>query len=239
MIYSHNSVNRNEDESFSFTVDGDSITLNCKVNFSGKIHESSVTFNVQESKGKVMQADMVNFSDRGDIILRRLYSVADTALDGVDSRFEPRPLARLSVSEDGTDAIFHVLGHVENPPEGITLIERDVENIGIAAFMSEQSPFFNETFLKYQSKKKITDNSDIRNSIAYLEAQVDSLTRIILSLVSDDSEARRILAKADESSILDIKSEDKLMKEFENKKNVRSLQQDFYTSVNQINALSQ
>lgn len=239
MIYSHDSSNGNSEDKFSFTLDKDFITLNCKVYFSGSIHESSVTFNFNESKGKVIQADMVNLLNSGDVIIRQLYSIADTSLDGVDARFNPKPLARFSLSDDGSDGIFHIFGHVENPPEGITLIERNIETIGIASFMSEQSPFFNETFLKYQSKKKVTDNSDIRNSIAYLEAQVDSLTRIILSLVSDDSEARRILAKADESSILDIKSEDKLMKEFENKKNVRSLQQDFYASVNQINALSQ
>ena len=233
MIYSHNSCNRNDGESFSFSVDGNKITLTFTVNFADEMRTKSIDFNLDDYRGKVVQAEMVNFKDRGEIMIHSLYTTADYALDGMDSRFEPRPIARLALNEDGTDGIFHVLGHVEKPPDNINLVERDVQTC-LPVFLSEKCPFFKAVFEKFLSKKHIADNIDIRDSLAYIEAQLDALTRIVLELVPDDSEARRILAKADESSILNIKPEEKLLSEFEHKEKIRTYQQAFYTDVERI-----
>lgn len=233
MIYSHNSCNRNDGESFSFSVDGNKITLTFTVNFADEMRTKSIDFNLEDYRGKVVQAEMVNFKDRGEIMIHSLYTTADYALDGMDSRFEPRPIARLALNEDGTDGIFHVLGHVEKPPDNINLAERDVQTC-LPVFLSEKCPYFKTVFEKFLSKKNIADNIDIRDSLAYIEAQLDALTRIVLELVKDDSEARRILAKADESSILNIKPEEKLLNEFGHKEKLRTYQQTFYTDVERI-----
>lgn len=233
MIYSHNKTNRHEGKEFSLSVDANKITLSFTVEFSDAKRTKTIEFNLEECKGKVMQAEMVNCSDRGDVIIHPMYSTADYALDGVDARYEPRSIARIALSEDGTDGILHIIGHVDKPPEEIELIERDTQTC-LPVFLSEYCPYFKTTFKKYQSKKKISDNVDMRNSLAYLETQVDALTRIVLSLVSDDSEARRILAKAEESSILNIKTEDKLLEEFENKKTLRAYQEAFYTDIKKL-----
>lgn len=238
MIYSHNSVNRGEGETFSLTVSGNIIILDFTVNFASAPRTKSVEFNLDECRGKVLQVDMVNLCDNGDIMIHPIYSVADYVLDGVDARFEPRPIARIAVNEDGTDGICHVLGHIENPPEGIELVERDVR-VSLPVFLSEQCPYFKSVFEKFQSKKKISDNVDMRNSLAYLEAQVDALTRIVLTLVSDDSEARRILLKAEEFSILNIKNEERLLAEFENKKELRALQKVFYSDVQKLEEINE
>lgn len=233
MIYSHNSCNRNDGESFSFSVDGNKITLTFTVKFADEMRTKSIGFNLEDYRGKVVQAEIVNFKDRGEIMIHSLYTTADYALDGMDSRFEPRPIARLALSEDGTDGIFHVLGHVEKPPDNINIAERDVQTC-LPVFLSEKCPYFKTVFEKFLSKKHIADNIDIRDSLAYIEAQLDALTRIVLDLVPDDSEARRILAKAEESSILNIKPEEKLLNEFEHKEKLRTYQQAFYTDVERI-----
>lgn len=71
---------------------------------------------------------------------------------------------------------------------------------------------------------------DQRDSVSYLEAQVDILTRLVLELHKDDtSELVNILRQADEQSVLDIKGTDALSKEFLKKKAwVRTVQKDYY-----------
>ena len=70
---------------------------------------------------------------------------------------------------------------------------------------------------------------DIYNTVTYLESQVDALTRLVLQLTNSNSEAAKILRKADKYSVLDIKNEDKILQEFEtDKKNVRDMQKEYY-----------
>lgn len=224
MIFSHQKAK--EGETFKLSVHGDTITLDYDVIFCDMEEKGSVSFSIYDTRGKVIQADLVNFSDRGELKIHELYHIADFSLDGIDARFYPRPLCRLSVSEDGTDSIMHIFGNVSDSG-GVEMVERTWQQ-NIVVFLSEKSPFYASKFEEFKKKKKITDSTDIRDSLAYLDAQVDALTRIVLALVPDDSEARRILARAEEASILDIKSEEKLLAEFEHKQKVREAQKAFY-----------
>lgn len=71
---------------------------------------------------------------------------------------------------------------------------------------------------------------DQRDSVSYLEAQVDILTRLVLELHKDDNRPlTEILRKADEHSVLNIKDEASLANEFVKKKAwVRTVQKDYY-----------
>ena len=70
---------------------------------------------------------------------------------------------------------------------------------------------------------------DPYKSIAYLEVQVDILTRILLATLPEDSKYSKVLKAADEQSILDIKPEDALLEEItDGKARVRELQQKYY-----------
>ena len=72
-------------------------------------------------------------------------------------------------------------------------------------------------------------NVDQRDSVSYLEAQVDILTRLVLALhEGNDSPLTEILKLADQNSVLDIKNTDALVKEFISKKAwVRKVQKDY------------
>lgn len=79
---------------------------------------------------------------------------------------------------------------------------------------------------------------DQRDSVSYLEAQVDILTRLVLELHKDDGRPlTQILRKADEYSVLNIKSEEALTNEFMNKKAwVRTVQKDYYDAKQKLEA---
>ncbi len=71
---------------------------------------------------------------------------------------------------------------------------------------------------------------DQRDSVSYLEAQVDILTRLVLRLHPDSTdELVALLQKADEHSVLNIKNMDSIAEEFDEKKAlVRTAQKDYY-----------
>lgn len=79
---------------------------------------------------------------------------------------------------------------------------------------------------------------DQRDSVSYLEAQVDILTRLVLELHKDDERSlTQLLRKADEFSVLNIKDEDALAAEFTSKKAwVRTVQQDYYEAKKALEA---
>ena len=86
-------------------------------------------------------------------------------------------------------------------------------------------------FEKVQRKSKLLGELDNGNSIAYLEAQVDVLTRYVLNKHMndiDDEELRAILLAANSHSVLDIKSKEKLIEEMEHKAHTRQEQLKYY-----------
>ena len=80
-------------------------------------------------------------------------------------------------------------------------------------------------------RNDIIEDIDIYNTVAYLEAQVDALTRLVLKLTDKDTDEVNILKEADKYSVLDIKTTDNMIKEFkEDKGNARKRQTAFYTT---------
>ena len=70
-------------------------------------------------------------------------------------------------------------------------------------------------------------NLDIYDTVTYLESQVDALTKIALGNDSDDVKA--VLTAADEHSVFNIKSKEKMIDEMhKDKAKIRSLQKEYY-----------
>ena len=83
---------------------------------------------------------------------------------------------------------------------------------------------------KRKIKEDIIIKNDIYNSISYLEAQLDAVTKLLLAILkkynidlSDTELANAMFAvsKANRYSVLNIKSIDKSIRKFENKKQMR------------------
>lgn len=98
-----------------------------------------------------------------------------------------------------------------------------------AQIMMQCSPYYKNRAEHFNKKCDVMKSVDIYNTVTYLESQVDALTRLILQLTNSNSEAAKILRKADKYSVLDIKDKDKILQELEtDKKNVRDMQKEYY-----------
>lgn len=106
------------------------------------------------------------------------------------------------------------------------------KNKSFVHHISEASEFVKSRVDRYYEKRKdIIEDVDIYNTVAYLESQVDALTRLVLQLANNDCDEVNLLKEADKYSVLDIKTTDNMIREFEEDKgNARKRQTAFYTT---------
>ena len=158
------------------------------------------------------------------------YAMANGMPVGPSTRPDIRSrLFRIYVSENIEDSIIQVYyGH-----EAIAGFEDIVEDGDIELRMYNlvsRDKQMKHMFDMARLKSEMLGVVDQRDSVSYLEAQVDILTRLVLELHKDDHRPLiEILRKADEHSVLTIKNEGALAKEFTAKKAwVRTVQKDYY-----------
>ena len=117
----------------------------------------------------------------------------------------------------------------------LELLDRDKKSG--TEYLCEKSSYLKSIIEKRKIKEDIIIKNDIYNSISYLEAQLDAVTKLLLAILkkynidlSDTELANAMFAvsKANEYSVLNIKSIDKVLEEFENKKQMRELQTKYY-----------
>lgn len=145
------------------------------------------------------------------------------------------PIMTYSVSPDKQEIVILFRTGVDKPA-----FEGDVEYIefnfekdkSFVHRMSGASEFVKSRVDRYYEKRKdIIEDIDIYNTVSYLEAQVDALTRLVLKLTDKDTDEVNILKEADKYSVLDIKTTDNMIREFkEDKGNARKRQTAFYTT---------
>ena len=103
------------------------------------------------------------------------------------------------------------------------------------SYITDASPLYSAALRNYQLKKSLIEQVDIYSSVTYLESQLDAATRLLLLIASkvlENQEGRElidILTAADVRSVLEIKSSEKIIKEFvEDKGKIRELQEAYY-----------
>lgn len=138
-------------------------------------------------------------------------------------------LFRIFVHENLEDSIIQI----HNAHEAIPGFEDIVEDGDFQLRMynmARRDEKLEHVLKMHRLKSKMLGCVDQRDSVSYLEAQVDILTRLVLALHKDDhSSLTNILREADKNSVLTIKGEEALANEFTKKKAwVRTVQKDYY-----------
>lgn len=96
--------------------------------------------------------------------------------------------------------------------------------------LQEKSEWFRDRVLLFKKKAKMLNEVDIYKSLAYLEAQVDLLTRIVLG--DNDSGLLVALKLADDNSVLNMKPLEDVEAEFTvGKKSLREVQEAYYVNL--------
>ena len=192
------------------------------------------TLNIKDFSNSCVEVTLQRLEDPNTLVICPAFSnyayanrLANRTLGPDDKR-----ILRIFINESGSDCDIFLMSNypVEVP---------NFENIVIlpgktyTQVMSEYSVYGKNILDKVKKKSSLLGNLDNGNSIAYLEAQVDVLTRYVLNKHMndiDDEELRAILIAANEYSVLDIKSKDKLIEEMTHKAHTRQEQLKYYGS---------
>lgn len=183
--------------------------------------------------GKLVEFRVI-MTDRGHELIHfnatKNYALANGMPGAPDHRREVRArIFRVFVNENIDDSIIQIIyGH-----EAIEGFEDIIEDGDIEKRMYNlvrRDVQAQHHLNLVRLKSAMLGEVDQRDSVSYLEAQVDILTRLVLELHKDDTRPlTEILRKADEHSVLNIKDEDSLINEFIKKKAwVRTVQKDYY-----------
>lgn len=140
-------------------------------------------------------------------------------------------LVRMMVNATGDDAVIQLMKPSEEI-EGFENVIMEPTKTMMASLM-DNSPEAAAIINKHQLKSLLLSNIDARDSITYLEIQLDALTRYILSDKTDEN-ALAILNKAMESNALDARGQEALLGEFTHKANVREQLQTYYAATQDL-----
>ena len=202
------------------------------ISFKGVVRDCEIdkTLNLPFNtyKGKVLQVSL-QWTYTCELRVSPMYEMTSRYYSASANQNEEYKLCRVSIAPDckdiviflekATDYICHDANNVVFPKDAITKTQ----------IIQQYSPFYKERCDYIHKKVTMMKSVDIYNTVTYLESQVDALTRLVLQLTNSNSEAAKILRKADKYSVLDIKNEDKILQEFEtDKKNVRDMQKEYY-----------
>ena len=191
--------------------------------------------------GKLVEFRIV-MTDKGFELIHynalKNYSLANGMPTSPDSRRDMRcRVFRIYVNENIGDSIIQIFaGHEEI--EGFEDILEDGDLELRMYNLVRRDAQAQHALDMVRLKSAMLGVVDQRDSVSYLEAQVDILTRLVLELHKDDNRPlTEILRKADEHSVLNIKDEASLANEFVTKKAwVRTVQKDYYEAKKELEA---
>lgn len=206
-------------------------TVGMTRNSSDLIRDFSVDLNLW--KGKVLDATLMTTDKGYEVVIYNAfqnYAMGNGMPEcSKNHRWAIQKLFRVVVHENLDDSLIQVRqGHDEI--EGFENI-LETGDIRLTAYnLAQHDELAAEIIAKARRKSDLLGKIDQRDSVSYLEAQVDILTRLYLQ---DHPEAAgelvQLLKKADSHSILDIKNTDRIQEEFDEKKAlVRTAQQEYY-----------
>ena len=155
-------------------------------------------------------SDIISATDISSIKIGRLY-IAEIKNDSVLLLTYPTDMSFTDFSELVIDNKYSTTKYLTDANKDIdSLIER------------------------YKNKSNMINNIDPYDSISYLEAQVDLLTRVLLNTADSDKieQYKKDLEEFDKNSVLDIKNNDQILKENINKENVRKYQAQYIAKKN-------
>ena len=195
----------------------------------GESVEKSVELSKDQYSGEIVDIIAICANERFELNVLSHAKIIDFNLKRIAATQNQNffRVARLVFEPEGDVVIALSSGY--DDIEGFENIKID-KGETLSHKLCEVSEFYKSNQEAIDKKYSMLKEVDIYKSVAYLEAQVDVLTRIVLDLITPDNSLYFLIKKADDQSVLNIKPEVDIAKEFdESKANLRKQQEVYYT----------
>jgi hypothetical protein len=239
--YTNGSIQRTNnpyrDIIFSITESDTVLTLSFDLinNYGKKIHTIISEVNKQDNADKITTIVMSEKS--GSITSKIVNNYTKIGFTSADYQqdYGDINLARLYISEDMKDVCIYLYFPAPNVL-GCTNIEVKDDPAISSFYLFQYCESAKKIYDNWMTKQTIIGNPiDMSKSITYLESQVDILYKILNSIVAktniDVSEFKSVIDAIDANSVLNIKTQDKIVEELNtDKAEIRRLQKQYYES---------
>lgn len=185
--------------------------------------------NYGDYAGKIVEIALVTTDKINDL---KIYQVYNTVLPNSflqNRAVSDMHIARVVFDEECNDVVILLCKDTDDI-DGFMNIVFDRSKQSAAGALAQHSSYFADNIKRRKIKAEMINEVDIYATVSYLEAQVDVLTRIVLSS-APEGKLKDILSWADCYSVLDIKTQDGIIEELkEDKGKIRELQRRYYNA---------
>lgn len=186
----------------------------------------NISFTIPQIKGNV--CELYYDTSRKEAIIRDYLIINPYISSARNKDDQIIYVGRVHFETENT--LVYIRSHYDNV-QGVTNVSMEEDKSSVDA-MSTYSEEASKIFVKVMAKKDFLNEVDTLNSVSYMEAQLDIVTKIILnSGLADSDDLKEILVKADEYGIYRNNDKEKLLSKMNDKKLFREKQLAYYEKV--------
>ena len=218
---------------YAITFVDDVLSLTVSTKFKGKDINLTQDINLANQESKLLELQIRDSIKQTELSCYEVFKFVNLITGTRNYSYIGNKVARVLIDKDN-DVCYVMLFLRTKDIDGFENILQD-ENLTATGMLQSVSPWFQQRCFKIERKRKLINDVDIYKSIAYLEAQVDLLTRLAIQY-APASELIDLLKIADKYSVLNNKPDEDVKNEFEvNKAGFREKQEKYYERVQQTN----
>lgn len=216
---------------YTITLIDDILSLTVSTKFKGKDVNLTQNINLANQESKLLELQIRDGINQTELSCYEVFKFVNLITGTRNYSYIGNKIARILIDKDN-DICYVMLFLKTKDIDGFENILQD-NNLSATGMLQSVCPWFKERCFKIERKRKLINDVDIYKSIAYLEAQVDLLTRLAVQY-APTSELVDLLKIADKYSVLNNKPDEDIKNEFKvNKAGFREQQEKYYERVQQ------
>lgn len=214
---------------YQITYEDNRLLITVSTKFKSKDVELSIPINLQEQDSKLLELMIKENIESVNLTCYEIFKYVDVVTGTRNIKLDGSKIARVLIDKE-QDICYVMLFLKTKDIDGFENILQD-KNLSSTGMLQSVCPWFKQRCADIERKRALINNIDIYKSIAYLEAQVDLLTRLAIQY-APKSELISLLEIADKYSVLNNKPSEDVKSEFEvNKADFRKKQERYYERV--------
>lgn len=212
-------------------LDNNILSLTVSTKYRGKEVTLAQNIDLSIQENKLLELQIRDSMNKTELSCYEVFKFVNLITGTREYSYIGNKVARILIDKDN-DICYVMLFLRTKDIDGFKNILQD-NNLSATGMLQSVCPWFKERCFKIERKRKLINDVDIYKSIAYLEAQVDLLTRLAIQY-APTSELVDLLKIADKYSVLNNKPDEDIKNEFEvNKAGFREQQEKYYERVQQ------
>lgn len=214
---------------YEITLDGDILNIKVSTKYHNKDVEFSTQFDLSNQDDKLLEVLLRDSMNGTELSCYEIFKFVDTITGTRNYSYNGDKICRVLIDKENNTCWIYLFLRTKDINGFKNVLQKT--NISTTGMLQSVCPWFKQRCVDIERKRKLINEVDIYKSIAYLEAQVDLLTRLVIQY-APKSKLVELLEIADKYSVLNNKPDEDIKNEFEvSKADFRKKQEYYYERV--------